>query len=205
MKKQTYRLICFTFLLLPILTVYPQAENTFDFLNGRIFGMIIDQITIDSITDTLGRPTKVIDATENVGVQLCYPDKGLWILFKTPEKDPEQHCHQVRVYLIEKYKKDDDLTYKPFEGKIIPNVSSDTKTKHIIEGFSEYNARPLSDDPKVAESMKTFKNAKGLFREVYETLCSIRLKKDNFSIDFQYDDITKYIKLIDFFIADSEE
>ena len=172
------------------------VQDNVDLINGKFHGIPISELTIATITDTLGRPSHIKEPEANLGSQLFYPDEGLWFIFNHPKKDSTQRCIELFIYFNKTFDKNSSEYYLPYKGTISRGISDSWKKNRLFEVFSDFNPIDLYDAEKVANSKKAFNNDKETLKFILSIYCRLRIKTEAYQIDFQYEETAEFLEII---------
>jgi hypothetical protein len=115
------------------------GEINVDILAGTINGKSVDSISIDELTDMLGRPS---DSCEAFGQKVInYADKGLRFAFNNNDGRKFMTVHLVAYAdLMGSFRAGSwqPVKYEAYKGKLSKGLSRDWKLKKFLEEFSEF-------------------------------------------------------------------
>ena len=119
----------------------------------------IFNLTLDQVTDLIGRPAMVEDPwqyknakgeTTKCGASLYYFEKGLSFHFNHPDSDPQQHCQRgVYIYLARTWDKKREHFFQPFQGKLSKGLDGTWKVKRVMAEFKEFSPKDRYDPIEV--------------------------------------------------------
>ena len=114
-----------TLVLMPVFA----GDLSVDVVEGTLNGKKLESLTVDAVTDMLGRPT---EAYEMEGMKvLKYHNDGLWIGFKDGSV-----CVDVHVVRQEDMR---GAIYEKYRGKLNKNVDGNWKTKKFTDEFPSFD------------------------------------------------------------------
>jgi hypothetical protein len=130
-----------------------------DLIAATINKTNIFKLTLDQVTDLVGRPTMVEDPGEyknpkgetiKYGAGLYYFDKGLSFHFNHPESDPLQHCQRgVYIYLSRTWDQKRRKFFQPFQGTLSKGLDGSWKVKRVMADFNEFSPKDRYDATEV--------------------------------------------------------
>ena len=199
--------------------------NTVDLIAGTIDGVQLNELTVDKVTDLFGKPSKILKPTyrwkEQLGNSLCYHQMGLEFYFNNPKIDgnKEPHCAGLKIHLLETWDERSSKYYKPYSGSLSRQVSSDWKTKKVLDVFSDYKPVDIFETHRAAREANLAGGQKiheqliqGLSEESRKLLeksasesaaseeksdLTIRVELNTHRLFFDYDNTTKFIEEVD--------
>lgn len=128
MRKSALILACglvLNFVALPL----HAGEIAIDIVKGTLNGKNLDDLTVDSITDTLGRPT---DSYKSGGTTfLRYYELGLY--FGVSDRGTS-----LSVFLHRHQLAEGNPFFEKFTGKLNKGLSGNWKYKRFVEEFAEF-------------------------------------------------------------------
>ena len=193
------------------------AISAIDLINATLNGRPLRDLTLDKITDLLGRPSAVTDPRANkdgnkisyYGACLYYHEKGVYFAFFHPQQDKDQHLEELHVYLAKKMDERFTAQFIPYKGKLSRDVNGDWKVKKILEIFSDLKPEDLWANAalKREKYRAEVEKAKALdakfavkLRSTYDTiensdLCVLARLRSH-SLRFDYEKNTQFIERI---------
>jgi len=159
-----------------------------ELLKMKICGVRVNQLTIDKITNILGRPTVVErhnwdDKSHNTVVK--FHNHGLKFDFSIRDDGKTNHVH---IYLAKIWDKDASEFYSPFSGKITRGVNANWKINKIMEEFKNYEIKNVENTQEMLSFMKEYGLA--------YNCATIRDNDKNIFVNFNYEPETKFLEEI---------
>ena len=167
-----------------------------DIVKSSFMGCPISELSIDKLTDLLGRPDLASEHKELKGrITLDYYSLGLSFVFVKTEKNPIFECYGFTVYLI-KYFKDESKIFFPFKGKITRNISANWKKKDLLKYFEDFHELFYEDEEGFASSkeLERMVNEYHKSNKMSRPFPSIDIRKKDFKVQFYYDDLTMFLR-----------
>jgi hypothetical protein len=134
-------------------TAFAASTDTpdLDLVNATINGHYIFDLSVDQVTDILGRPSGVLHP-ESKGepnvVSVQYIDRGLDFHFP----DPSKPCERLTVYLSRQGQSGESIGYfSPYPGTISRGLNANWKVKQLLDAFAEFNPRDHYSDASAAQ------------------------------------------------------
>ena len=149
-----------TLLLLPAHAA--QTVTNLDLIRATINDRPIAELTVDSVTDMLGRPTAVKqpetlagvgEKAADSGVILVYAELGLRFRFHHEQQDSKQGIANMVIYLSRKEDSETRTECSPFHGAITSGVTADWKAKRVMEDFAWYKPVDWYDEARKKREM----------------------------------------------------
>ena len=163
------------------------AEIDIDFLVGKLNGKDLSSLTIDSVTDMLGRPSQsnLIDGQ----AQLVYESDGIKFYF---EKNSTQ-ISSLDIYLVAKNVDHQDrgeeiANYSAFHGKLPNGMNGEWKVEQLLKSFKKEGAIDTTDH----ERLKTLSEL-GM-KGYYPTRVEIPKLKHRVRVEYEYQ--TKFLNQV---------
>lgn len=128
-----------------VATAAPSGRSEHVDLNlndGTLFTRPLAGLTMDSVTDLLGRPAAVLPPEPAVeghiqeGNRLLYPLRGVAFTFRRSQEDSRERLSTLTVYLTPQLDKT-GVEFLAFQGSISGSIGSDTKAKSIVELYGK--------------------------------------------------------------------
>lgn len=170
--------------------------QTIDLHKLTLNGLALKELTVDKLTTILGRPSAVQSnslASDLIGPEVYYHQKGLHFWFKTKNKDSEQRIWIMTVYLSKEWDDSNKEFFMPFTGVVIPKINNNMKINEVLPLFKKFEVEVKSGQ----ERRKKFSNDSGMNPNF--------IKKDaytfnisGYGVSLQCDEVTKFVERIDF-------
>jgi len=179
------------------LTCLSQVSLTFDLYKLTLNGLNMQDLTVDKVTDILGRPSAsesnqmIADA---LGPKVLYHNKGVTFWFKPKQDDPKQRVFLVTIYLVRTWDKDYNDFYTPFSGHIIPNLTPNQKENTISPLFKNYNITIQSAEEYRKELEKLVAGLNINTNKYNHDV--VRIKNNKGLINISCEEVTKFLELI---------
>lgn len=149
-----------------VATLCAQTERqpVVDLLEGKLNGTNLFGLTIDTLTDMLGKPSEVQSAKEKKsddgsvsrsGARLAFFNAGLLFRFAHPANDPQQRCTSMRIFLTDSSDAESDHGFRAFNGRLPKGVDANWKAKRVMEEFSSCEPKDLVNDKDATEAAKS--------------------------------------------------
>jgi len=129
-----------------------QAVETIsiDLFNAQFNGKRITEISIDNITDWLGRPSAIRNNKEEAfGVDLYYHDRGLVFNVIHQKDDKQQHCQYISVYLSKVWDSKFFKFFLPYNGIISKNLNGNWKVPQLKSEFNDFQMTDYHDNERM--------------------------------------------------------
>ena len=124
-----------------------RPNHTIELFDGRFDDAYVKTLTIDKITDKLGRPSSVEDGIQGItGPTLKYHPIGLQFSF-----DTSGHFYAALIYLSQSWDAKSVKHFEPFAGNLSPDVSGNTKGESIMASFSTLTPLYKSAEQRLKE------------------------------------------------------
>ena len=162
-----------------------------DVLAGSIDGRPLSTLTIDQLTDLLGRPSAVQRGIGGVtGPQVHFHDAGLSFQFEQPAKG--NWITTVTIYLSKSWDKGSQTQYQRFAGEIKPAVDGTWKEEKILQLLAEHSPEVKSGEKRRQEAVAAgIGSSPGLeFQDV------VRIRRSGHDTYFLFDATTKFLERI---------
>ncbi|MBE2180081.1 MAG: DUF4339 domain-containing protein [Chthoniobacterales bacterium] len=201
------------------------APVSLDLIDAKFRDTDIFDLTLDQVTDILGRPATVISpavarsgSSNPQGAYLTYPGLGLSFLFSHPEVDSEQHC---KTFIVRFSSGTDDVTkehVEPYHGTVSFGISSQWKTPKLMETLAQFDPRDMYD----AEQAKALRGMSALLEDInqateemggrrsgdititkHELGTFVVVTLPTHKLSFEYEENTKFVEAVQ--IARQEE
>lgn len=115
--------------------------QTIDLYKLTLNDSILCNLTIDQLTNMLGRPSAVAKSNRwnvNSGPEVFYHNKGLEFGFWDKKSDKRQRLLYITVHLTKIWDENYNEFYYPFPGKVFPNLDANMKYLTILPLFNNY-------------------------------------------------------------------
>lgn len=179
------------------LTCLSQVSLSFDLYKLTLNGLNMQDLTVDKVTDILGRPSAsesnqmIADA---LGPKVLYHNKGVTFWFKSKQKDPLQKVFLITLYLVRTWDKDYNDFYMPFSGHITPNITPNQKESSISQLFKNYDVTIQSAEENRKEREKLFKELNISTNVSENNQDFVRIKNKNGLVIISCEGVTKFIE-----------
>lgn len=146
-------LITATLVVLAPTTVRPaaQARVSIDVTQGTFNGSPFYELTIDRLTDMLGRPsavdTRLVDIT---GTMVYYHALGLSFWFQAKRDDPQQRCWLMDIHLSRTWDAERSEFFTPFPGSLTPPATANWKARTTLAEVAAMS--PIERTPEAQEA-----------------------------------------------------
>jgi hypothetical protein len=188
-------------LLLPLRICAAQSQGSealdVDLLDSRFNGKRINEITLDEITDWLGRPSGIVNnKADAFGVDIFYHDYGLGFNVRDRNYDEQQHCVYVYVYLSKQFDRRFSKYFLPYKGTISKNINGSWKAPQVKSEFGTSKLTDYHND----EHMKNLASIKDVFSSQDEssryilTTSRIDIRNEISWIIIVYEPNTKFLE-----------
>ncbi len=193
MKRNCKNTIISFFILLSIIAK-SHSQDILDLNNFTFNDSIIKELTIEKVTNMLGRPT----ATDNnqIAPAIYYHDKGLEFRFKSKSSDPQSRISILLVSVVKRWDVLNNEFYLPFAGTITPSINANMKSENLIALFEKYSIEQQSAE-EIRKENKAFMKENKLYWTDNTLHDKIIVKMNNEAIVFRCEELTKYL---DYFI-----
>lgn len=140
MKNNVIRLFLVFFFILPSFSSTCLSQPTLNIDLDKLFinELSIVNMTLDQVTDLLGRPTFTYTYNREEP-DLFYHNLGLETSFIT--KSGQKIVSSITLYLIKTWDEEYSEFYLPFKGNIIPGLSSNQKLNDLPPLFPNYSIK----------------------------------------------------------------
>jgi hypothetical protein len=108
-------------------------------------GKHIADLTLDNITDWLGRPSAIKD-NEAFGMGVYYHERGLVFNVVHQKYDGQQHCSEIHIYLSRSWDNLFSKFFLPYTGVISKNLDSNWKIDRLKSEFLRIRITDYDDD-----------------------------------------------------------
>jgi hypothetical protein len=144
-------ILTFTFSLLPLVVSAEQGQPTkamdIDLFNAQFNGRYIDEITLDDITNWLGRPSAILtNKLESYGVEIFYHKHGLGFNVQRQTNDSQQHCRGIHIYLAKAFDSRFSEYFLPYHGTISNNLNGSWKVPQVKLEFNSFQIKDYYND-----------------------------------------------------------
>ena len=181
--------IIFFFMFFLIVPATGQTNLNLDKLT--LNGTIIRELTVEKLTNMLGRPSSVTsnkEIAEIIGPMVYYHNKGLGFIFFSKSEDPKQRVHIISIYLSKTWDEGFDIFYSPFSGVISPKLNTRMKIDEIL---------PLFKNKKVsvqtADEIRALLTAKNIDpTKIREDI--IKVESAGCVVNIFCEEVTKYLE-----------
>lgn len=149
------------------------SAQEFDLIEAQLNGKTVFGLTVDALTDSLGRPSfveppkvykRANGTATKLGTKLMYHAEGIQFSFEHPESG--QGCIGVQIFLSRTWDEERKDFYLPFKGKLTKNVTGDWKAKRVMEEFSDANAKDNATNEHAIKLAKEIESAEILIKEM---------------------------------------
>jgi hypothetical protein len=122
-------------------------------LAGTIDGRTFSALTLDQVTDLLGRPSVVQRSpAASFGPSVHYHEAGIRFSF-SPRSEGERVLI-VSVHLSKSRDKFSEKYYQPFVGQLTPAIDGNWKEERIMQLLAEHHPKMKSAEERQQESEK---------------------------------------------------
>lgn len=194
-----FLLICLVLLSLAVSSGLVAGEPlNIDLLDARVNGKRINEMTLDDITNLLGRPSAIKSKSSQVfGVDVYYHEAGLVFNVKHLKEDKQQHCSEVYIYLSRVWDQDSSRFFLPFGGILSKGIDGNWKVDRVKAELTGFQMKDYSDD----EMIKKFMVLKDVFPgdEKYKhimTTSRLDIDTDAGRMIIVYEPNTKFVEWI---------
>jgi hypothetical protein len=147
-------ILSFTFSLLPLIISAEQKQpiETMDInlFTAQFNGKHISEITIDDITNWLGRPSAILTNKDDAfGVEIFYHKYGLGFNVSNQKDDSQQHCKHIHVYLTQQFDPRFYEHFLPYRGTISKNLNGKWKVPQVKSEFNDLQIKDYYDDKQM--------------------------------------------------------
>lgn len=130
-------------LFAPSLNALGQSQRLqIDLIQATLNGRPLLSMTVDGISDLLGRPTAVKDnrlIAELTGPQIYYHDAGVSFWFKPKTKDPTERLSMMAIYFSRAWDEKTKKFFEQFRGQITKNIDANWRADKTLSEFAPYN------------------------------------------------------------------
>ncbi len=112
-----------------------------DLLNLRLNQIPLANLTIDNVTDILGRPSLSEPYPEDVGAKIHYQDLGLTFWFVPPYMHPSRRLLMLEIYLSKALDPHTKTVFQPFRGKLAPAGGANWKARDTLKAFAAFGPK----------------------------------------------------------------
>jgi hypothetical protein len=177
-------ILTFTFSLLPLVVSAEQGQPTkamdIDLFNAQFNGKYIDEITLDDITNWLGRPSAILEYEQDVFVvDIYYHERGLGFNVKSQKNDSQQHCRSIYVYLAKALDSRFSKYFLSYRGTISNNLNGNWKAPQVKLEFNSFQIKDYFEDKfmkSIASSGRSLKEISEVYRHILTTSKSIHTR-----------------------------
>jgi hypothetical protein len=199
-------ILTFTFSLLPLTISAEQKQpiETMDInlFNAQFNGKHILEITIDDITNWLGRPSAILTNEYDVfGVEIFYHQYVLGFNVSNQKDDSQQYCRRVYIYLTEEFDPRFSRYFLPYRGAISKNLNGNWKIPQVKSEFNSFQMKDYYDDKLMKDHGSTAKRVLGDMSEWHRyvlTTSRIDLTNEASWVVIIYEPNTKFLEWPDF-------
>jgi hypothetical protein len=174
-----------------------------DLFNAQFNGKRITEISLDNITDWLGRPSAIRTNKEQVfGVDIYYHNNGLVFNVAHAKDDEQQYCKYISIYLSKVWDSKFSEFFLPYKEMISRNLNGSWKIAQLKAEFSDFKMRDYSND----KTLKQFESIRDIFnfdekREHILTTSRIDLENEASHIIVVYEPNTKFLEWLNISIV----
>lgn len=125
------------------------AEVSIDLMGLRLNQKPLANLTIDDVTDILGRPSMSERSPEVVGAMIHYQGLGLTFWFAPPYMHPGRRLLMIKIYLAKAHDPHSRSMFQPFPGKLIPSANANWKARDTLKTLTAFS--PQQESPEEYE------------------------------------------------------
>jgi hypothetical protein len=172
------------------------APINIDLFNPQLNEKRITEISLNNITDWLGRPSAIRSNEDKAfGVDIYHHDRGLVFNVMYQEEDKQQHCQYVSVYLSKVWDVKFSRFFLPYDGIISKNLDGSWKVSQLKAEFDDFQMADYQND----ERMKQIQSLRDIlnFDEMCEhilTTSRIDMKNGTSHITVIHEPNTKFLE-----------
>ncbi len=161
-----------------------------DLIDGTLNKTPLSQLSIDRVTDILGRPSAVDNKfPAALGPGLLYRDFGVSVWFRV-----DQSCCQTIAIFLSRSPKAPD--FFPFRGNLSPAITGDWKVNRILDELAAF--RPVY---RSADEVRRETEARTKIKSTGSTFDEIEVLRESHSLTFSADPITKFVERINVYVT----
>ncbi|MDP3914200.1 MAG: hypothetical protein Q8R96_10745 [Bacteroidota bacterium] len=188
------------FILMLFVAVNLSGQSKLDLYKLTLNDSILSELTIEKLTDMLGRPSAVENQSQLIpdsrfGPVIFYHEKGLKISFETKNSDPQQRVHSFRVYLVKSWDIKNKVFFYPYTGEILPVLDANMKLNNILPLFDKYRTEVISAD-SIKKLKKEMFEKRGMYynpdTKQYNYISV--LNSDGSKLNLFCEELTKYLE-----------
>lgn len=120
------------------MTSLSQPSLSLDLYKLTLNGLSIKELTVEKVTNLLGRPT-IVESNELLyeilGPRFIYHKIGLEFWLNSKTQDPQQRVSIVSIKLVKEWNEEYNEFQMPFLGNINPKLSADNKMSVVPSSF----------------------------------------------------------------------
>jgi hypothetical protein len=163
-------------------TAHAIEKPNIDLYKGTLNGRVFYTLTIDDITDLLGRPSHQWKP-EGRGAHVFYPDLGLALGLESTSKKCRAITIDISGKTIDKIPPKEEvknMNVKKYNGVLSKNIDGNWKLKRVMEEFKDNN--PKAGEMRLPGSPDKSKE--------------VNVKFSNYQISFLFDEVTEFLDAI---------
>lgn len=190
--RWSFVVIALAFALTPLIRVRAQAP-VINLAEGTINGRPLCGLSVDNVTDMIGRPSAVDDnevVAPITGLRLLYHPLGLAFQFR-PESSESEGSWVVTIHLSREWDDSFNEFFLPFPGEIVGGVSADWKDEDVKEVFSNY-----AITVRTAEEHRRSLEEVGVYRQGTTLNHVVRVDFGLYSGNFQHERNTRFLERV---------
>jgi hypothetical protein len=198
MKTSKLRHYLLIVILIPSFTLTSSSQQNlnFDLYKLTLNGLKIQELTIDKVTDLLGRPSatnSLQPISEILGPQIIYHTKGLMFWFKSKNDDPKQRLFLISIHLVKAWDKDYNEFFMPFPGNINPKLTPNQKVNTVPPLFKNYTVTIQSAEERRKEVDQALGGMNINTKSQHDI---VRITNGSTSINVMGEEVTKFLEFI---------
>lgn len=154
----------------------------------------LTSLTIDAVTNTLGRPSVVYRppdyVSDIIGPSLFYHDLGLSFMFNPKSKDPDQKVMSIIIHLVRTWDDDNKKYFMPFSGNLNPAVNANLKIHDLISLLEGFKITIKEAEERRDETKKMGLNANFINQDM------LRVDMEDYYFNFFCEELTKFLEKV---------
>ena len=180
------------FLLFILFSTYVFGQNVeIDLIKQTINDRHFSELTVDSVTKFLGRPSAVSKnelIKDMTGPNVYYHSKALAFTFNSTKKDSLQRCNSVIVYLSQTWDKKNSQHFMPFSDKLVQDIDANKQL--------DYVKKLLGDDAVLKTAEQNKEEINKVWKSDGPFYHTLDLKKSKGSSRFVFEEVSKFLERI---------
>lgn len=192
----------FAYVLLISMSVVPcqslaSSELAIDLIKGTLNGTPLSTLTIDQVTDMLGRPSASDRYPELVGAHIYYHSLGLQFWFNAPYMTPgNKHLLLLIIYLSKTWDSERSNFFMPFEGKLNPAATANWKVQRTLKELAQFGVVTETPPEQYEAEVKARQQQYGISGSVVSPFHRVSLKGETTEPNFFHEPTTKFLEHI---------